>query len=136
MNRFYVYLRDNGLYGVRSREGHTVAWDEKRADAYRLKILWETCRGHDREFVLHFVGFRDDSYHSACAVFGLPDVVHRVWDHRAQSEVAPEDVVVFCSRVDRHSRWEATDASCEPVPRSWDDSQEDIRVRCPEYADR
>lgn len=136
MKRFYVYLQDNGLYGVRSREGHTVAWDEKRPSAYKLQKLWETCRGWERDFALHFVGFRDESYHSACAVFGFPDVVHRVWDQRARAEVGPEDVVVFCSRLDRHDRWEARDVTGEPVARSWDDSHEDIRVRGPQFADR
>jgi hypothetical protein len=45
--------------------------------------------------VLHFVGFEDDSVHSAIKVFGRPHFWHRFWDHRAAAEVAPGDVVVF-----------------------------------------
>ena len=45
----------------------------------------------------HFVGFRDDRYHNAVRIFGLPDFVHRGWDMRAQREIAPGDVVVFAS---------------------------------------
>jgi hypothetical protein len=44
---------------------------------------------------LHFVGFRDDSFARAIRVFGQPDFIHRVWDHRAVGDVAPGDTVVF-----------------------------------------
>ena len=44
---------------------------------------------------VHFVGFRGEEYHSAVKVFGLPDFVHRVWDRRAEIEVASNDCVVF-----------------------------------------
>jgi hypothetical protein len=45
--------------------------------------------------VVHFVGFRDDRFHAAVKVFGRPAFFHRVWDVRAQSDIAPEDTVVF-----------------------------------------
>lgn len=46
----------------------------------------------------HFVRFKsigDQSYWNAVRVFGAPDFLHRVWDHRAQREIAAEDLVVF-----------------------------------------
>lgn len=43
----------------------------------------------------HFVGFRGEEYHSAVRIFGPPDFYHRVWDHRAQREIAINDTVVF-----------------------------------------
>jgi len=45
----------------------------------------------------HFVGFRDDRYWNAVAVWGKPDFVHRWWDKRAKREIAAEDVVVFAT---------------------------------------
>ncbi len=52
---------------------------------------------------VHFVGFRDpQQYENAVLVFGLPDVVHRVWDQRAQLEIAHGlDVVVFAKYHDQ-----------------------------------
>ena len=44
---------------------------------------------------LHFVGFKDNRYHTAVKVFGTPDFIHRVWDKRAFDEVMENDVVVF-----------------------------------------
>jgi hypothetical protein len=44
---------------------------------------------------VHFVGFRDERFYNAVAVFGQPDFIHRVWDNRAVQEVAPGDTVVF-----------------------------------------
>lgn len=44
---------------------------------------------------VHFVGFRADEYWSAVRVFGRPDIIHRHWDERARSEIAPLDTVVF-----------------------------------------
>jgi hypothetical protein len=52
--------------------------------------------------VIHFVGFKDDRWWNAIAVFGRPDFVHRHWDYHAVSEVCPGDVVVFASG-DEHS---------------------------------
>lgn len=62
---------------------------------------------------VHFVGFVDDRYWNAVRVWGLPDIVHRVWDHRAVSDVAPGDTVVFAQY------------SPEDPPRefSWNDSE-------------
>ena len=51
-------------------------------------------------FCIHFVGFRDDRYHNAVAVFGKPDFFHRVWDYRAVGDVAPGDTVVFARAKD------------------------------------
>ena len=62
---------------------------------------------------VHFVGFRDDRYWNAVAVFGLPDFVHVHWDRRAMADVAPGDTVVF-----------ATAKSQRIVPWSWDDSNQ------------
>ena len=44
---------------------------------------------------LHYVGFQCDRYGNAVKVFGQPDFIHRVCDHRAKAEVAEGDVVVF-----------------------------------------
>lgn len=46
---------------------------------------------------VHFVGFRDDRYWNAVAVFGLPDFIHPGWDLRAQREIAPDDLIVFAT---------------------------------------
>lgn len=45
--------------------------------------------------LVHFVGFRDDRYHAAVRVFGVPDFFHIGWDRRALREIAEGDVVVF-----------------------------------------
>lgn len=50
--------------------------------------------------VVHFVGFRDDRYWSAAAVFGKPHFIHRGWDLRAKTEIAPGDTVVFANGDD------------------------------------
>jgi len=64
---------------------------------------------------VHFVGFRDPQrYENAVRVFGEPDVIHRVWDQRAQCEVAHGwDTVVFAKYHDT-----------PPSPYSYDDSNE------------
>jgi len=49
---------------------------------------------------LHFVGFRDDAYSRAVTIFGMPDFVHRRWDHIAQSDVTDADIVVFANDKD------------------------------------
>lgn len=64
--------------------------------------------------LVHFVGFRGEEYWSAVRVFGLPDVYHRVWDQRAQQEIAPGcDTVVFARR------------ETEPSPYNFDDSNQE-----------
>lgn len=44
---------------------------------------------------VHFVGFKDDRWHNAVAVWGKPDFVHRFYDRRAVADIAPGDKVVF-----------------------------------------
>ena len=39
---------------------------------------------------VHFVGFRGDRFQRAVRVFGYPDFVHYVWDHRAVEEFDPD----------------------------------------------
>lgn len=46
---------------------------------------------------VHFVGFKDDRYHNAVRVFGLPDFIHPGYDLRALREFAPGDLVVFAN---------------------------------------
>ncbi len=46
---------------------------------------------------IHYVGFRDDRFLNAWRVFGGPAFIHRVWDRRAQREIADDDVVVFAT---------------------------------------
>ena len=65
--------------------------------------------------LLHFIGFRDgDRYHAAIRVFGPPDFIHRVWDRRAQQEIAPGDVAIF-------AKYSPDDP---PSPFSYDDSNQ------------
>lgn len=75
---------------------------------------------------LHFVGFSDDRYWNAVAVFGLPDFYHRIWDRRAQQEIVPGDVAVFANGDETMPLYRRKDTS-ELV--SWDDSQQDIIAR-------
>jgi hypothetical protein len=75
---------------------------------------------------LHFVGFKDDRYWNAVAVFGVPDFYHRIWDVRARQEVVEGDIAVFANGDEtimlyRHGK------TGELV--SWDDSQQDIIAR-------
>lgn len=46
---------------------------------------------------LHFVGFVPGTirYARAVAVFGQPDIIHRVWDYRARVEIMEGDVAIF-----------------------------------------
>ena len=60
---------------------------------------------------LHFVRFKDDRYLNAVKTFGRPDFIHRFWDHRAVSEIAPGDTVVFAEG----------DETQDIVPFSYDD---------------
>jgi hypothetical protein len=88
---------------------------------------------------LHFVGFTDtDRYDRAVRHFGEPDFVHRSWDHRAASEIGPNDVAVFASTIVYKCRrggdcpydgacWDCVDhvknhPEQPPSPYSWDDS--------------
>lgn len=77
---------------------------------------------------LHFVGFRDDRYWNAVRAFGLPDIIHCVWDERARREVGPDDVVVF-AEGDEHSPTWSLDKRGQVRWHSWDDSHEDIVAR-------
>lgn len=77
---------------------------------------------------LHFVGFSDDRYWNAVRVFGLPDIVHRVWDERARVEIGPDDVIVF-AEGDEHSPTYRIGKNGVKRWNTWDDSHEDIVVR-------
>jgi hypothetical protein len=46
---------------------------------------------------VHFVGFRDERYWNAVAVFGRPDFIHKVWDRRSQREIGEGDLIVFAT---------------------------------------
>lgn len=50
--------------------------------------------------MLHFVGFKDDRYNNAIKTFGRPDFIHRFYDARCASEIAPGDVVLFADGDD------------------------------------
>ena len=63
---------------------------------------------------VHFIGFRGEEYWSAVRVWGLPDFYHRVWDMRAQREIAAEDTCVF-AKYD----------PAQPSPYNFDDSNFD-----------
>jgi hypothetical protein len=68
----------------------------------RLRLTgsaWRTMTAHK---TLHFVGFKDDRWHNAVKIFGMPDFIHRRWDYRAFCECCPGDVVVFADG-DEHS---------------------------------
>lgn len=78
--------------------------------------------------LLHFVGFTDDRYHNAVRVFGLPDVIHRVWDERAKREIQETDVVVFADGSENDRTW-TLDRNFAVRWYSWDDSHEDIVAR-------
>jgi hypothetical protein len=67
---------------------------------------------------VHFVGFRDESYHAAVRVWGKPDFFHRYWDHRATGDVAPGDTVVFARQKD----WDRF-ISGKPVEFAFNDSE-------------
>ncbi len=65
---------------------------------------------------LHFVGFHDPQrWANAVRVFGEPDIVHYVWDQRAQREIARGwDTVVFAKG----------DETFRPSPFGHDDSNQ------------
>lgn len=68
---------------------------------------------NDYKPAIHFVGFTDDRYWNAVKVFGLPDIVHRLWDYRAKAEIVPGDIVIFAKY----------DPSDQPTDFSWNDSE-------------
>lgn len=45
--------------------------------------------------MIHFVGFCDDRWWNAIAVFGKPDFIHPRWDQRARREIGEGDLIVF-----------------------------------------
>jgi|TARA_R110000764_G_scaffold91035_2_gene173685 hypothetical protein len=48
---------------------------------------------------LHFVGFRTDSeFWSAVKVWGKPDFIHMIHDHRMKGDVGKNDLVLFGSK--------------------------------------
>lgn len=95
------------------------------ADAWAARAIERMKRGFSREIArfrdlsdvdpcLHFVGFRGEEYHNAVRLWGKPDFYHRVWDHRAQREIADCDTVVF-AKYDPG----------KPSPFNYDDSNQD-----------
>jgi hypothetical protein len=62
---------------------------------------------------MHFVGFKDEDFHRAIAVFGTPDFIHRHNDGRFRSMVVEDDVVVFAngSEVAKSSVFSFDDSS-------------------------
>jgi hypothetical protein len=49
---------------------------------------------------LHFIGFRGDEYNRAIRVFGPPDFIHMLHDHRMYGDVGPDDVLIFAPGAD------------------------------------
>ena len=49
---------------------------------------------------VHFVGFRHDSeYWSAVAVWGRPNFIHLIHDHRMYGDVGEGDIIVLGSKA-------------------------------------
>ena len=47
---------------------------------------------------LHLIGFRGEEYWSARRIWwGMPVMIHRVHDQRAQRDIGPDDVAVFAN---------------------------------------
>lgn len=86
--------------------------DDREWDKFALELGLTV----DLQRVVHFVRFVefDQHYENAVRVFGRPHFVHRHWDHRAQREVAPWDVVVFAKG----------EPDQKPIPWNYDDSNE------------
>jgi hypothetical protein len=55
---------------------------------------------------LHFVGFKDDRFRTACKVFGKPDFIHRFHDNRFLQEFMEGDVAVFATGDEHQKVWE------------------------------
>lgn len=66
-----------------------------RVQMTRSAWLAATVDTKHQEPMIHFVGFKDDRWWNAIAVFGRPHFIHRFWDARAIAEVVPGDIVVF-----------------------------------------
>lgn len=49
---------------------------------------------------VHFIGFRGDEYARAQRVFGPPDFIHLIHDHRLYGDVGEEDLLVFGPKAD------------------------------------
>lgn len=49
---------------------------------------------------VHFVGFRGDEYIRAIRVFGPPDFIHLIHDHRMYGDVGEDDIIVFGPKAD------------------------------------
>jgi len=49
---------------------------------------------------VHFIGFRGEEYWSAVKVFGPPDFIHLIHDHRLYGDVGPDDTLVFGPKAD------------------------------------
>ena len=48
---------------------------------------------------VHFVGFRTDrEFWAAVKVFGRPDFIHLINDHRSEGDIADDDLVIFGSK--------------------------------------
>jgi hypothetical protein len=60
---------------------------------------------------VHFIGFRGEEYWSAVHIWGRPDLIHRVWDRRAQRDIGEDDVVIFAQGDDTQplARWNGND---------------------------
>lgn len=44
---------------------------------------------------VHFVGFRGEEFWSAVKVWGRPDFIHLINDHRSEGDIADDDLVIF-----------------------------------------
>ena len=49
---------------------------------------------------IHFIGFRGEEYWSAVRVWGRPDFVHLIHDHRLYGDVGQDDVLIFGPKAD------------------------------------
>lgn len=70
---------------------------------------------HITRACLHFVGFRGDEFTRAVRVFGVPDFIHRYWDHRAIGDIVADlDTVVFAkgSECDTPNVYAFNDSEC------------------------
>jgi hypothetical protein len=49
---------------------------------------------------IHFIGFRGDEFVRACRVWGYPDHIHLIHDHRMYGDVGEHDVLIFGPKAD------------------------------------
>jgi hypothetical protein len=54
--------------------------------------------------VTHFVGFSGDEFERAQRAFGPPHFIHRFFDARCKSEIAPGDRVIFANFEESKAR--------------------------------